>query len=249
MDLERVGVWSRDLRFSELEEATAAAVELEGLGYGTLWVPGGAGGPVLERVGALLGAPERVVFATGILNVWEHDPAEVRATVHDLVERHPRRFLLGLGISHPSMIDKSEPGRYRKPLSKMASYLDSLDESPDPVPPSGRMLAALGPRMLELARDRTVGHHPYFVPVEHTAAARAILGDGPLLAPELAVTLQPDRAADLAAAREHMKLYFTLPNYANNLLRHGFTEDDFRAGGSERIADAIVAGGGVEGVA
>src|ERR1700742_2030097 len=118
MDLGRVGVWSRELRHSELDEASAAAAELERLGYGTLWLPGGAGGPVLERIGALLDATERVVLATGILNVWEHDPAEVRATVHDLVERHPRRFLLGLGISHRSMIDKSERGRYRKPLSK-----------------------------------------------------------------------------------------------------------------------------------
>jgi probable F420-dependent oxidoreductase len=248
MELGRLGIWSGELRAIDTAQAASVAAEIEALGYGTLWVPGGAGGPVLDLVGALLDATSRVVVATGVLNVWMHDPAAVRATWHQLEDRHPGRFLLGLGVSHAGVVDRADPGRYRKPLSTMRTYLDALDAGADAVPVERRMLAALGPNMLALSRERTAGAHPYFVPVAHTAAARAALGQGPLLAPEQAVTLQDDPEADLRAARVHMERYLRLPNYTNNLLRHGFGEEDLDGGGSDRLADAIVAGGGVDGI-
>jgi probable F420-dependent oxidoreductase len=147
------------------------------------------------------------------------------------------------------MVDRMEGARYGKPLSKMRSYLDALDAQPAPVPPSERVLAALGPKMLDLARERAAGAHPYFVPVAHTRFARERLGPGPLLAPEQGVVLDDDPAAAKAKAREHVARYLQLPNYTNNLLRHGLTEDDLRDGGSDRLLDAIVVTGGVEAVA
>jgi probable F420-dependent oxidoreductase len=239
MELGRLGLWSGELRSIDAAQAASVAAEVEALGYGTLWVPGRSGGPVLDLVGALLDATSRLVVATGILNISMHEPADVRDAWHRLEERHPGRFLLGLGVSH---------GRYRKPLAAMRAYLDELDSGPDAVPAERRVLAALGPRMLALSGERTAGAHPYFVLVAHTAAARELLGDGPLLAPEQAVTLQEDREADRRAARAHMERYLTLPNYTNNLLRHGFEPDDLRDGGSDRLADAIVAGGGLDGI-
>jgi probable F420-dependent oxidoreductase len=151
--------------------------------------------------------------------------------------------MLGLGVSHAALVDREEEGRYRKPLTTMRAYLDSLDVAAPPVPQADRMLAALGPKMLELARDRARGAHPYLVPVSHTARARHILRGDPLLAPEQAVVLErdPDRARTIA--RGHLERYLALPNYANNLRREGFGDDDFSDGGSNRLVDAIVAWG------
>ncbi|MEA2303380.1 MAG: hypothetical protein QOH43_660 [Solirubrobacteraceae bacterium] len=248
MDLGTLGIWSGELRAVPPADAADAVAELEALGYGTVWVPGGSGGPVLELIATLLDATSTMTLATGILNVWMHDPADVAATRAELEARHPGRFLLGLGISHAPLIDRESPGRYRRPLARMRAYLDELDAQPQPVPAERRVLAALGPRMLELARERSAGAHPYFVPVAHTAFARQVLGPDRILAPEQAVALQGDREADRRAARRHVERYLALPNYTNNLLRHGFTDDDLRDGGSERLLDAIVAGGGVEGI-
>ncbi|HEY2601616.1 MAG TPA: LLM class F420-dependent oxidoreductase [Thermoleophilaceae bacterium] len=244
MDLGRVGVWSRELRFYEDRGAvTEAAAEVEELGYTAIFIPGGAGGDVMESSQQLLESTRRVPVAPGILNVWMHDPEEVAGATARLEESHPGRFELGLGISHAPAVNKDEPGRYRKPLTKMRSYLDELDSASHPVPPERRFLAALGPRMLELSRDRSAGAHPYFVPVEHTSYARELLGPGVLLAPEQAVLLETDPAAAREGARAHMERYLQLPNYTNNLLRHGFAEDDLRDGGSDRLVDAIVAWG------
>ena len=240
MDLGRIGIWSGELRGDDAGQVASAAAEAEALGFGALFLPGGAGGPVLERCAELLEATERIVVAPGILNVWMHEPAEVAEATARLRAAHPERFLLGLGISHAPLVDREEPGLYRKPLSKMREYLDALDAQPEPVPGDGMVLAALGPKMLDLAAERTLGAHPYFVPVEHTAFARERLGPDALLAPEQAVTLAEDPRA---AARAHMAMYLTLPNYTNNLLRHGFEEADLADGGSDRLVDAIVAGG------
>jgi probable F420-dependent oxidoreductase len=189
---------------------------------------------VLEAAGALLEATRAIPVATGILNVWRHDPAEVATGTAALGER----FLLGIGIGHSSNIDE-----YKRPLTTMRNYLDALDAADPPVPVQRRALAALGPRMLELARDRSAGAHPYFVPVEHTRVARAALGDGPLLAPELGVVLEPDPERARAIARTHTERYLQLPNYTNNLLRVGLTADDLRDGGSDRLVDAVIAWG------
>jgi probable F420-dependent oxidoreductase len=244
MKLGRVGVWSRELRrYADLGEVADAAAELEELGYSAIFIPGGAGGDILERSGDLLGATRSVLVAPGILNVWMHEPAEVAASRARLEDEHPGRFQLGLGISHAPAVNADEPGRYRKPLSKMRSYLDELDAASPPVPLERRFLAALGPKMLELSRDRSAGAHPYFVPVEHTAHAREILGPDALLAPEQAVLLETDAARARERARGHVGRYLQLPNYTNNLLRHGLAEDDLGDGGSDRLVDAIVAWG------
>jgi probable F420-dependent oxidoreductase len=250
MDLGRIGIWSGELRrHPDLGEVADAAAELEQLGYTALFLPGGAGGDIMERSELLLDSTKTVPVAPGILNVWMHDPEEVGRETARLEDRHPGRFELGLGVSHAPAVDKDEPGRYRRPLTKMRSYLDGLDAASHPVPLQRRFLAALGPKMLELSRDRSAGAHPYFVPVEHTAYAREILGDGALLAPEQAVLLETDEGKAREAARGHMGRYLQLPNYTNNLLRHGFTEQDLQDGGSDRLVDAIVAWGDEEAIA
>jgi probable F420-dependent oxidoreductase len=181
--------------------------------------------------------------ATGILNIWMHEPQEV-AVEHARLEReHGGRFLLGLGIGHAPAVNAKQPGLYRRPYSKMRSYLDELDAAQPPVPADERILAALKPRMLELSRERSIGAHPYFVPVEHTATAREHLGPDAVLAPEQAVVLETDPELARERARSHMGRYLELPNYTGNLLELGFDESDIAGGGSDRLVDAIVAWG------
>jgi probable F420-dependent oxidoreductase len=243
--LGTVGIWSMGLRHHPDEaEITDAAAELEELGYGAIFIPGRAGGDILGAAEILLAGTQRVIVATGILNIWMHDPAEVAGTVHALQARFDSRLLLGLGASHAAIVDRESPGRYRRPLSAMSAYLDALDAADPPVERSQRMLAALGPKMLALAGQRSAGAHPYLVPVEHTRRARVLLGPGPLLAPEQPVLLEtdPDRARD--SARAYLGRYFrSFPNYTNNLTGLGFDESDFRDGGSDRLIDAVVAWG------
>jgi probable F420-dependent oxidoreductase len=240
MDLGRIGIWSPELRRGELAVAGPAAAELEALGYGALWFPGGSGGAVLERAGALLEATERVVVATGILNVWMHEPADAAADHARLTGAHPGRFLLGIGIGHAPQL---EPGKWKKPLATMRAYLDGLDAADPPVPAGERALAALGPKMLALAAERSLGTHPYLVTPEHTRIARELLGEGPLVAPEQAVALEEDPGRARALGRAHLERYLPLPNYTNNWLRLGYTEDDLRDGGSDRLVDGLVAWG------
>jgi probable F420-dependent oxidoreductase len=245
MELRGIGIWtSAFMRHEDHSAAEDAAAELEDLGYTALWIPEGAGGPIFEACGRLLDATARVPVATGILNVWKHEPPEAAAGHARLASAHPGRFLLGLGISHAPMIEG-----YRQPLTKMRSYLDGLDDADQPVPPDERIIAALGPKMLELARDRTLGSHPYFTHPEHTAAAREALGPDAVLAPEVAVVPIRDRERAHAVAREYIAIYLRLPNYTNNLLRHGFTEDDLRDGGSDRLLEAVIPWGDAERIA
>lgn len=250
MDLRGVGIWSGELRRHEDEAASdEAARELEALGYTALWFPGGQGGPVLETARRLLDATEHIPVATGILNVWAHEPEEAAAGHAELTAAHPGRFLLGIGIGHRASVDSTfSPGTYKRPLTTMRRYLDALDAAARPVPEEERALAALGPKMLELARDRSAGAHPYFVPVEHTRAAREALGPGPLLATEQAVVLEADPIRAREIARGHTARYLRLPNYTDNLLRHGLEEADLADGGSDRLVDAIVAWGDLEAV-
>jgi len=247
VDLGRIGIWSAQLRRGDPGEISEAAAELDALGFSALWIPGGVGGDVLGDAARLLGATTRPVVATGILNVWMHDPAEVATRHHELTRAHPDRFLLGLGVSHAPLVERSDQV-YTRPLAKMRDYLDRLDATAPPVPVAERALAALGPRMLELARDRTAGAHPYLVSPEHTSGARAILGEGALLAPEQKVVLETEAALARSIAREHLALYLQLPNYVRNLRRTGFGEDDVADGGSDRLVDGIVAWGALEAV-
>lgn len=245
MNLGRVGVWSIGLRSDDPAargEITEAAAELEELGYGTIWL---GGSPAVTHATPVLEATSRITVATGILNIWAHDPADVAAAHAGLAANNPGRFVLGLGVSHARSVDPMVPGGYRRPLATMREFLARLDAASTPVPRSERVLAALGPRMLELSRDDAAGAHPYFVTVEHTRRAREVLGTGPVLAPEVKVVLESDPGRARAAARQHLDRYMGLPNYTNNLLRLGFSEDDIRDGGSDRLVDATVAWGGL----
>ncbi|HZN15529.1 MAG TPA: LLM class F420-dependent oxidoreductase [Acidimicrobiales bacterium] len=248
MKLEGTGVWSAALRYGDPAEAADAAAELEELGYRALWVPD-IGGDVFDAVGRLLGVTRDTVIATGILNLWMHDAAETAAQYAALINAHGARFLVGIGVSHAPLIDMMEAGKYQRPMAQMAAYLDGLDAAATPLPASERVLAALGPKMLELARDRAGGAHPYLANAEHTAVARGVLGAGPLLAPEQPVVLDADPDRARAAGRAHMAGYLGLPNYRNNLLRLGFTDDDVNGGGSDRLVDSVVAWGDVDAIA
>jgi len=241
MELTGVGVWSAQLRYADESESAEAAAELDELGFTALWIPD-VGGPVFDAVGRLLAATKRTVIATGILNLWMHSPGDVNESYAALTAEHGDRFLLGIGVSHAPLIDAGEPGRYRKPLAATASFLDGLDAAPRPVPTDRRVLAALGPKMLELSASRAAGAHPYLVTPEHTAFARSTLGKGPLLLPEQTVILCDSADEARSIGTDWLRAYLALPNYANNLLRTGFSADDL-AHVSDRLFDAIIAWG------
>ncbi len=248
MELGRVGIWSGQLRRADPAAISEAAAELDELGFGAIWIPGGHGGDVFGDAARLLAATTRATVATGILNIWMHTPDEAATGHATLTGEHPDRFLLGLGVSHEPPVTNSGQV-YQRPLAKMRDYLDALDAADPPVPVDERMLAALGPRMLELARDRSAGAHPYLVTPDHTAAARGVLGDGPLLATEVMVVLDDDAERARAVARQHLSRYMVLPNYTNNFLRHGFDEDDLRDGGSDRLIDGLIPWGDLDTIA
>jgi probable F420-dependent oxidoreductase len=248
MRLTGTGVWSAHLRYGDAGVIAEAAAELEELGYTAAWIPD-VGGDVLGAVEDLLRATTAITIATGILNIWMHDPAEVAARRAAWDGDWQRRFLMGLGVSHAPLIDHENPGRYQKPFSKMVEFLDGLDHAAVPFPVDARALAALRPRMLGLARDRSAGVHPYFVPVEHVARAREAVGPDKLVAVELAVVLDSDPVTARETARRHTAVYVNLPNYTNNLRDFGFGDDDFADRGSDRLVDAIVAWGDLDTIA
>lgn len=241
MQLAGVGVWSSQLRYGDAAESADAAAELEDLGYTALWIPD-VGGPLFDAVENLLGATSKAVVATGILNLWMHEPVDVAAKYQSLVSAHGERLLLGIGVSHAPLIDADNPGRYQKPLAATKEYLEALDATEQPVPVDARVLAALGPKMLHLSATRANGSHPYLVTPDFTARARESLGTGPLLLPEQTAILTTDADHARSIGTEWLRSYLGLPNYANNLLRSGFTEDDLTSV-SDRLFDAIIAWG------
>ncbi|MGH2723456.1 MAG: LLM class F420-dependent oxidoreductase [Actinomycetota bacterium] len=246
-----VGVWTFALDRHPVGRAREAVAEIEELGYPVVWIPEGLGSKeVLSHAALLLGATGRLVLATGIASIWARDPVAMANGARTLEDAFPGRFVLGMGVSHRTSVDRRGAATYGRPFTRMSQYLDAMDAARYPVPdgpPPPRVLAALGPRMLRLAAERTAGAHPYFVPVEHTAAARETLGAEPLLAPEQAVVLEtvPERAR--AIARAYMGHYLKLENYANNLLRLGWSEEDIRQA-TDSLVDAIVAWGDVEAI-
>jgi probable F420-dependent oxidoreductase len=242
MDLGLFGVWSGTLRNGDRTAILDAAAELEALGYGTIWFPGGQHEGLAEHISSILEHTRRVGVATGIVNIWTHPAAEIAAEHHAITQAHPGRFLLGVGVSHQHVVERSGL-HYQRPLHKMIAYLDELDSAPTPVPIDERIIAALGPRMLALARDRSCGTHPYFVPPEHTRIARQTVGPNKVVAPEQMVVPEADPSRARAIARPSIDRYLNAPNYTNNLLRLGFSADDFANGGSDRVVDAIVAWG------
>jgi probable F420-dependent oxidoreductase len=231
MELGRYGVFGHT---SALTPERARIVE--SLGYGTLW-EGGSPPAELLHVQALLDATSTLKVATGIVNVWTADAAEVARSYHRIEAAHPGRFLLGIGVGHPEAT-----AQYHSPYQTLVEYLDVLDA--EGVPAERRVLAALGPRVLRLAAERTAGAHPYLVTPEHTRLAREILGPGKLLAPEQRVVLEADPARARAVGRPSVvKPYLGLTNYTTNLQRLGFTAEDVAGQGSDRLIDALVVSG------
>jgi probable F420-dependent oxidoreductase len=240
MDLGRLGVWwSRTWRGPDPSVDTAA--ELESLGYGALWSSGGFEPGLAPRFSRLLSSTQRLVVASGIVSIWLTPAADLARAVAALEHEHPDRFLLGLGASHGRIVPD-----YDRPFSRMVGYLDELDAAEESPGEDRRVLAALGDRMLALAASRSAGAHPYFVPAEHSARAREVLGAGPLLAPEVTVVVESDPARAREIARGFTAGYLALPNYANNLRRLGFSDDDVAGAGSDRLVDAVVCWGGAE---
>jgi len=252
MDLGPVGLWTFHLDLQPVRGAQELVVELEELGYGAIWIPEAMGRDPMAHAALLLEGSKRIVLATGIANIWNRTAMAMSAAHRTLTSAFPDRFLLGLGVSHGPMVEGFLGETYERPLTKMRTYLDGMDAAPfmadAPTTEPTRVLAALGPKMLRLAAERAAGAHPYFVPVEHTMTARETLGSGPLLCVEQAAVLSTDADVARAAARAHMAIYLTLPNYTNNLRRHGFGDDDLDGGGSDRLVDAIVAWGDVDAI-
>lgn len=249
LDLGRIGLWSVLFRTLDRAAATDAIAHLEALEYETLWIPESGTKIILDVVADLLAASEKIRIASGILNIWMHEPEDVATAVQAFRESYPERFLLGLGVSHASLVEPATGRDYTRPRSMMVGFLDGLDAATPPVTSNERILAALGPRMLELAKTRSLGAHPYCIPVEGTAVARAALGAGPLVASELKAVLVEDATLARSLAREHLSHYLDMPNYVNNLSRFGFNDEDFTDGGSNRLVDALVAWGTPEQVA
>lgn len=244
-----IGIWTFDLESQPSAKAREAVAELEGLGYGALWFGEAVGREALTNAGVLLAGSKRIVVATGIANIYARDPLAMSAGQKTLAEAYPNRFLLGLGVSHVPLVEKLRGHVYEKPVATMRAYLDAMDRAMfQAVPPSTRplrVLAALGPKMLELAAERTDGAHPYNVTPEHTAQARKILGPNPMLCPEQAVILETDASKARQIGRKFLEVYLKLPNYRNNWIRLGYSEEDCNNGGSDRLVDALIAWGDV----
>jgi len=228
-ELGRYGVWTGGPVTPE------DAVEIEKLGYGALWV-GACPKADLAFVEPILEATETLQVATGIVNVWTAPAKEVAESYHRIEKAFPGRFLLGIGIGHPEHTQE-----YRKPYDVLTEYLDALDEAK--VPTSRRVLAALGPKVLKLAAERSAGAHPYLTTPEHTGTARELIGPTVFLAPEHKVVLSTDPDEARRIGRERVEFYLDLRNYVSNWKRLGFTEKDVAKPGSDRLIDAVVAYG------
>jgi probable F420-dependent oxidoreductase len=248
-----VGVWTFALDRLPAARAREVARDLERLGYGAIWLPEAIGRDPLVHAAVLLDATERIVVATGIASIHGREPLTMAAGARTLTEAFPERFILGLGVSHAPMVEGMFDRAYESPIATMRAYLDRLDAAPYAAAPPAtepfRVLAALGPRMLALARERSQGAHPYLVTPEHTARAREILGTDRLLAPEQKVVVETDPAAARRIGREALAIYLGLPNYTNNLKRLGFTDDDLAERGSDRLVDSVIAWGDVDAIA
>lgn len=251
--LGRVGVWSFSLEAQTAAEEREAAGQIESLGYPAIWIPESVTSrEAFSHSAWLLGSTERAVIATGIANIWARDPVAMANGWRMLTDAYPNRFLLGLGVSHSPSVSR-RGGRYERPWGKMRDYLDAMDRAAssalEPEAEPRRVLAALGPRMLELAAERALGAHPYFVPVEHTAFARKRLGPEPVLAVEQTAVLEADPAEARRVARRFAVHYLQTTNYANNLRRMGWSDADIGGQGSDAIIDALVAWGDADRIA
>jgi len=245
-DLGRLGVWAA-LDALSAEESAQFASRLEAWGYGALWTPEAVGRDPFAFIGFLAGRTERLVFATGIANIYARDPMTMKGIHQTIEELAPERFVLGLGVSHEHLVSKVRGHDYGKPLTAMRNYLEALDGAlymgAKPANQAPIVIAALRDKMLELAATKTAGAHPYLAPPEHTERARKVMGPDAWLCPEQMIILETDATRARDVARKNLAVYTRLPNYQNNLKQFGFEDSDFENGGSDKLVDAIVAWG------
>jgi probable F420-dependent oxidoreductase len=227
--LGRIGVWSSAPAAAQASRVREELHELEELGYGAVWWSEGFAKECLSTAALLLSWSRSIAVASGIANIWARDPVAMANGGRALADAHPGRFVLGIGVSHRPAVERRGQ-EYGAPVPTMRAYLDAMEAAPylghEPEEPAPVVLAALGPKMLDLARDRTAGAHPYFVPVEHTAFARQRLGEGKVLAVEQAVVVARDEADARTAAEQHLEQYLSLENYRRNLDRFGVRDED-----------------------
>lgn len=251
-DLGRIGLWTFALDVQPMAKAQEAAAEIDEMGFGTVWLPEAVGREIFSSSALILSATKNIKVASGIASIAARTAHTMQSGWKTLSEAFPGRFVLALGVSHSHMVTKLHKLSYDKPYSNMVEYLDVMDKSPyagaAPQSPMYRMIGALGPKMLQLSAERTAGAHPYFTTPQHTAEARALMGAKPLIAPEIAVIFETDKDKARATARKFMSTYTRLPNYANNLMRLGFTQDDI-TNQSDKLVDEIVTWGGLDKIA
>lgn len=252
MQIGRLGVWTW-LDSLSAPEAAEFAQRVEAWGYSALWVPEAIGREPFSFLGYLAGSTRTLLLATGIANIYARDAMTMRATQKTLAEISGGRLVLGLGVSHEHLVTRVRGHAYQKPVATMRAYLEAMEKAlyqgPQPEKDAPIVLAALRPKMLALAAQKARGAHPYFVPPEHTARAREILGRGPWLCPEQMVLLESNPSKAREIARRNIAIYTSLPNYQNNLRELGFADADFASGGSDRLVDAIVAWGDEKAIA
>jgi probable F420-dependent oxidoreductase len=246
MNPKKLGVWA-NVDSLPAAEAAAFARRVEAWGYGTLWIPEAVGREVFSSAAWLLANTKQLIIASGIANIYGRDPLAASAAQKGLNEQSGGRFLLGLGVSHIPLVEGVRKLEYGKPVTTMRAYLkamaSSIYHSVLPATPPKTILAALGPKMLELSAESADGAHPYNVAPEHTQEARALLGAGKLLCVEQGAILDPNPSTARTAGRRFLDIYMGLPNYVNNWRRMGFTDADFVGGGSDRLVDAVIAWG------
>ncbi len=249
IDIGRVGIWTGALDAHPADAVRAAVADLDERGWPTLWIPETVSRDPFVGASVILSATKNLRVATGIASIWARDAMTTANATATLCEAYDGRFLLGLGVSHHTLTEWVRKHDYSKPYSTMKTYLERMDQSmyrgPKPAEEPGRVLAALGPKMLALSAEMADGAHPYFVPPEHSAIARAAVGPDKMVATEQMVVVESDPSTAREIARSHMKVYLGLPNYANNLKRLGFTDDDIE-GPSDKLVDAIVAWGSLD---
>ena len=251
IDIGRVGIWQGVLDGHPSSAVREAVAELDEAGWPTMWIPETVSRDPFVSAAVMLEASSSMKVATGIASIWARDPMTTANASLTLNEAYDGRFLLGLGVSHHTLTEWVRKHDYSKPLTKMREYLERMDASMfrgvEPEQPTMRLIAALGPKMLELSASAADGAHPYFVPVEHTEVARAAIGPDKVLATEQMVVLETDPSKAREIARQHMAVYLGLPNYANNLMRFGYTEEEI-TNADDRVVDAIVAWGTLDDV-
>lgn len=251
IDIGSIGIWQGVLDGHPTSMVKEVVAELDEAGWPTLWIPETVSRDPFVSAAIMLGATTDLKVATGIASIWARDAMTTANATKTLNEAYDGRFLLGLGVSHHTLTEWVRKHDYSKPLSTMRTYLERMDKSlfkgVEPAQPPGRVLAALGPKMLALSAEMADGAHPYFVPVDHTVIAREAIGPDKLLAVEQMVVLETDPSKAREIARQHMRVYLDLPNYANNLIRMGYDEADI-TDAADNVVDAIVAWGSMDDV-